>query len=83
MTVIQVMLNPFQKDLGDKNEERSLLFQLEISLASDYCFIATAVSFWDNLGTSVMGGMANAMPEIAQQIKGINLGWIWSVYNLY
>jgi len=34
-------------------------------LASDYFFIATAVSFWD-LGTSVMmGGMApNAMPEI-------------------
>jgi len=35
-------------------------------LASDYFFIATAVSFWDNLGTSVMmGGMApNAMPEL-------------------
>jgi len=44
-------------------------------------FIATAVSFWDNLGTSVrMEGQCHA--EIAQQIKGINLGWIWSVYNL-
>ena len=31
----------------------------------------------------MMGAMApNATPEIAQQIKGINLGWIWSVYNL-
>jgi len=85
MTVIQVMLNPFSKGFkvtpkGTRSDHYYFNWRLAWPLIM---FIATAVSFWDNLGTSVMmGGMApNAMPE-TQQIKGINLGWIWSVYNL-
>ncbi len=87
MTVIQVMLNPFSKGFkvtpkGTRSDHYYFNWRLAWPLI--IVFVATAVSFWDNLGTSVMmGGMApNATPDIAQQIKGINLGWIWSVYNL-
>lgn len=87
MTVIQVMLNPFSKGFkvtlkGTRSDHYYFNWRLAWPLI--IVFVGTAVSFWDNLGTSVMmGGMApNMSPEIAQQIKGINLGWIWSVYNL-
>ena len=87
MTVIQVMLNPFSKGFnvtpkGTRNDR--FYFNWRLAWPLIILFILTAVSLWWNLGTSVMkGAMTTAMtPEIAEQLKGINLGWIWSVYNL-
>lgn len=87
MTVIQVMLNPFSKGFnvtpkGTRNDY--FYFNWRLAWPLILLFILTAVSLWWNLGTSVMrGAMMPAMaPEIAEQLKGINLGWIWSIYNL-
>ncbi len=87
MTVIQVMLNPFSKGFnvtpkGTRNDK--FYFNWRLAWPLIVLFISTAVSLWWNLGISVMrGGMMPGMvPEIAEQLKGINLGWIWSIYNL-
>lgn len=87
MTVIQVMLNPFSKGFnvtpkGTRNDH--FYFNWRLAWPLILLFILTAVSLWWNLGMSVMkGGMTTTMtPEIAEQLRGINLGWIWSVYNL-
>jgi cellulose synthase (UDP-forming) len=47
-------------------------------------FIVTAISLWMNLGTYlIMGTWQPSMPvQVAQQLKGIGLGWVWSAYNL-
>ena len=88
MTVIQVMLNPFSKGFNvTPKGTRSNYFYFNWRLAWPLIilFILTAVSLWWNLGTSIMkGAMTTAAmtPEIAEQLEGINLGWIWSVYNL-
>ncbi|MBD2771026.1 glycosyltransferase family 2 protein [Iningainema tapete] len=87
LTVIQVMLNPFSQGFKvTPKGTRSDRFYFNTSLAIPLIivFIVTAVSFWRNLGMSMMmGAMGSTMtPEIAQQIKGINLGWIWGAYNL-
>jgi cellulose synthase (UDP-forming) len=86
-TVIQVMLNPFSKGFnvtpkGTRNNY--FYFNWRLAWPLVILFILTAVSLWWNLGRSVMrGAMMPAMaPEIAQQLRGINLGWIWSIYNL-
>ena len=87
MTVIQVMLNPFSKGFnvtpkGTRNDY--FYFNWRLAWPLILLFILTAVSLWWNLGMSVMkGAMMPAMsPEIAEQLRGINLGWIWSIYNL-
>lgn len=87
MTVIQVMLNPFSKGFNvTPKGTRSEYFYFNWRLAWPLIllFMLTAVSLWWNLGMSVIkGAMTTTMtPEIAEQLKGINLGWIWSVYNL-
>ncbi len=86
-TVIQVMLNPFSKGFnvtpkGTRND--NFYFNWRLAWPLIVLFIFTAVSLWWNLGISVMrGGMMPGMaPEIAEQLRGINLGWIWSIYNL-
>ncbi len=86
-TVIQVMLNPFSKGFnvtpkGTRND--NFYFNWRLAWPLILLFILTAVSLWWNLGISVMrGAMMPAMaPELAEQLRGINLGWIWSIYNL-
>ncbi len=49
------------------------IFNWNLALPLIILFIATAVSLCINL---------NIVPETTQQITGINLGWLWSVYNL-
>ena len=87
LTVIQVMLNPFSKGFkvtpkGTSSEKFSFNWNLALPLI--VLFVATAVSLWRNLGMCMVKGAwaTTVTPEVAQQIKGIGLGWLWSSYNL-
>jgi len=87
VTVIQVMLNPFSQGFkvtpkGTASDRFSFNWNLALPLI--IIFIATAVSLWRNLGMCAIKGTwaTTVSPEVAQQIKGIGLGWLWSAYNL-
>ncbi len=88
MTVFQVMLHPFGKGFrvtpkGGISDRFMFNWQLAFPLIG--MFIATAIGFWINLGVVTMHGMmgaANVPLEIAEQLKGLNLSLIFSVYNL-
>ncbi|MBD1808554.1 glycosyltransferase [Microcoleus sp. FACHB-SPT15] len=87
VTVIKVMLNPFGKGFkvtpkGGVSDRFSFNWQLAFPLIA--IFIVTAISLWMNLGTYlIMGTWQPSMPvQIAEQLKGIGLGWVWSAYNL-
>ena len=86
-TVIQVMLNPFSKGFrvtpkGTANDRFSFNWHLAWPLL--ILFVATAISLWVNLGICMMQGTwtTTVSPEVAEQAKGLGLGWIWSSYNL-
>ncbi|URD52411.1 glycosyltransferase family 2 protein [Chroococcidiopsis sp. CCNUC1] len=87
LTVIQVMLRPFAKGfkVTPKGQQRDR-FSFNWKLASPLIilFAITAISLWRNLGMSMAKAeWATTVPlEIAQQIRGIGLGWLWSGYNL-
>jgi cellulose synthase (UDP-forming) len=87
LTVIQVMLNPFGRGFqvtpkGTLSDRFSFNWRLAFPLI--VMFGVTAFSLWLNLGRSLlMGAWRPDMPlELANQIKGIGLGWVWSAYNL-
>jgi cellulose synthase (UDP-forming) len=87
LTVIQVMLHPFSKGFnvtpkGTASDRFSFNWGLATPLL--VMFVATAVSLWVNLGICMIKGgwQAEVPPEVAIQVKGIGLGWIWSIYNL-
>ena len=81
LTVIQVMLNPFSKGFkvtpkGTKSDRFSFNWKLASPLL--ILFIFTAISLWSNLCACALAEM-HSSPE---QMHGLNLGWIWSIYNL-
>jgi cellulose synthase (UDP-forming) len=87
VTVVKVMLNPFGKGFkvtpkGGVSDRFSFNWQLAFPLIA--MFVVTAISLWTNLGTYLlMGTWQPSMPlEVAEQLKGIGLGWVWSAYNL-
>ncbi len=87
LTVIQVMLNPFSSGFrvtpkGTQSDRFSFNWNLAAPLIG--LFIATAISLWINLGMCMIKGawQLTVPPEVANQVKGIGLGWIWSTYNL-
>ncbi|WP_347278229.1 glycosyltransferase [Leptolyngbya sp. FACHB-541] len=87
ITVFKVMLNPFGKGFkvtpkGGVSDCFSFNWQLAFPLIA--MFLVTAISLWMNLGTYlIMGTWQPSMPvEVAEQLKGIGLGWVWSAYNL-
>jgi cellulose synthase (UDP-forming) len=86
LTVIQVMLNPFSKGFqvtpkGTVSDRYNFNWSLALPLI--VLFIATAVSFWRNLGMYLMKlSMQSSIPELAQHLEGFSLGWLWSAYNL-
>ena len=87
LTVIQVMLNPFSKGFKvtpKGTSSKSFSFNWNLALPLIILFVATAVSLWRNLGMCMIKGAwaTTVTPEVAQQIKGIGLGWLWSGYNL-
>ncbi len=87
LTVIRVMLNPFSRGFrvtpkGTASNRYSFNWNLALPLIG--LFIATAVSLWVNLGMCMIKGawQQTVSPEVADQVKGIGLGWLWSAYNL-
>ncbi len=87
LTVMQVMLNPFSKGFkvtpkGTASDRYNFNWNLALPLI--LLFIATSVSLWRNLGMSMIKSAwsITVAPEVALQIKGIGLGWLWSAYNL-
>ncbi|MDZ8108768.1 MAG: glycosyltransferase [Nostoc sp. DedQUE12a] len=84
---IQVMIYPFAKGFkvtpkGIVNNSYSFNWNLALPLV--ILFIVNAVTFWRNLGICIYQAWcyATVLPETAQQITGISLGWLWSIYNL-
>ena len=79
ITVTQVMLRPFSKGFkvtpkGTKSDRYSFNWGLAWPLI--VLFLFTAVSLWSNLCACVLAEMHNTLEP------GINIGWIWSAYNL-
>ncbi|HEY9647954.1 MAG TPA: glycosyltransferase [Chroococcidiopsis sp.] len=87
MTVFQAMLNPFSSGFkvtpkGTASDRYSFNWKLALPLLA--LFVATAISLWINFGLCMIKGawQSTVPPEVALQVKGIGLGWIWSTYNL-
>ena len=85
ITVIQVMLNPFSKGFkvtpkGTKSDRFNFNWKLALPLI--ILFVLTGLSLWTNICTCILAEI-NQSPELAAQYKGINLSWIWSIYNLF
>ena len=86
-TVFQVMLHPFGR--GFKVTPKGLVrhsYKFNWSLAWPLVglFVLTAFSLWRNLGMCMVKGtwQTTVAPEVAETVKGVGLGWIWSTYNL-
>jgi cellulose synthase (UDP-forming) len=87
LTVIQVMLNPFSQGFkvtpkGINRERFNFNWNLALPLVA--MFLLTAISLWRNLGMCMLKSdwAREVPPEVAESIRGLNLGWIWSGYNL-
>ena len=84
VTVIQVMLNPFSTGFkvtpkGTKSDRFSFNWKLAFPLLILFGF--TAVSLWSNICACALAAVHDS-PEMAEKMRGLNLGWIWSTYNL-
>jgi len=84
LNTIQVMLRPFSRGFkvtpkGTTSDRYTFNWKLASPLI--ILFIATAISLWRNLGMCIVKG-AWVTSEMSQHLEGINLGWIWSAYNL-
>jgi len=81
-TVLQTMFQPFSKGFnvtpkGTSRDRPNFNWALASPLI--IVFISTAVSLWINLGKCIME-LSNY--EVSDAVKGLNLGWLWSTYNL-
>jgi cellulose synthase (UDP-forming) len=86
-TVLRVMLNPFGRgfNVTPKGQTRShYRFNWNLAWPLVFMFVVTAVSLWRNLGICMIKGawQTTVSPELAQTVKGVGLGWVWSAYNL-
>jgi cellulose synthase (UDP-forming) len=88
ITVIQVMLRPFAKGFnvtpkGTSSDRFSVNWGLAWPLM--LVFGLSAVSLWRNLGMYIVKSnwaSQASSPTVAEQLKGLELGWIWSGFNL-
>ncbi len=84
ITVIQAMLNPFSQgfDVTPKGVKSDrFLFNWKLAFPLLILFIFTAISLWSNIYACIIAAMHES-PAIDQKKLGLNLGWIWSTYNL-
>jgi len=87
LAVIQTLLSPFSK--GFKVTPKGVSsdryhFNWSLAWPLIILFIATAVSFWRNVGFALMSSsqqlqMASGDTKL---VEGMGLAWIWSAYNL-
>ncbi|MBW4551333.1 MAG: cellulose synthase catalytic subunit [Aphanocapsa sp. GSE-SYN-MK-11-07L] len=87
LTVIRVMFNPFSQrfQVTPKGvSQQQFYFNWPLALPLMTLFLLTALSLWRNLGMSMIKGSwaRTVPPEVADSIRGLNIGWIWSSYNL-
>ncbi|MGB3651544.1 MAG: glycosyltransferase family 2 protein, partial [Rivularia sp. (in: cyanobacteria)] len=86
LTVIQVMLNPFSKGFKvtpKGTASNKFYFNWNLALPLIILFIANAVSLWRNLGMCLALLWQQASnPQVVEHFQGLDLGWIWSLYNL-
>ncbi|NDJ15928.1 glycosyltransferase [Myxacorys almedinensis A] len=87
ITVLQVMSNPFGQEFrvtpkGTVSDRFRFNWRLAFPLI--IMFGLTAISLWTNLGYTLLFGSDELMmtAERTDQMRGLNLGWIWSAYNL-
>jgi cellulose synthase (UDP-forming) len=83
LNTIQVMLRPFSRGFnvtpkGTTSDRYTFNWKLASPLI--VLFIATAISLWRNLGMCIF--KSAWVTSESQHLEGINLGWIWSAYNL-
>ncbi|MEM8674263.1 MAG: glycosyltransferase family 2 protein [Cyanobacteria bacterium P01_G01_bin.67] len=84
ITVIQVMFAPFAKgfDVTPKGTKRDrFAFNWQLALPLLILFMLTATSLWSNLCACIVATMEYS-PGMAEEMRGLNLGWVWSAYNL-
>lgn len=90
LTVFQTMIRPFSTGFKVTPKGRSsdrYSFNWNLAWPLIFLFGLTAVSLWQNLGLMVVqqgwlgAGAASATFQI-ELVKGANLGWLWSTYNL-
>lgn len=86
-TVVRVMLNPFSRGFrvtpkGTVSDR--YFFNWNLAMPLVVLFGVTAVSLWFNLGLCMIKGdwQQTVSPEVADQVRGLGLGWLWSAYNL-
>jgi cellulose synthase (UDP-forming) len=82
-TVLRTMVRPF--DRGFKvtpkgTQSDRLQFQWRLALPLLVLFGLTAISLWRNLGNCLMA--LSSYESATAPIKGLDLGWLWSAYNL-
>ncbi|MGF1675792.1 MAG: glycosyltransferase, partial [Rivularia sp. (in: cyanobacteria)] len=86
LTVIKVMLNPFSKGFKvtpKGNANNKFYFNWNLAIPLIILFIGNAISLWRNLGMCLaLLWQQTTTPEIVQHFQGLDLGWIWSIYNL-
>jgi cellulose synthase (UDP-forming) len=87
LTVIQALLAPFAsgfKVTPKGTASDRFFFNWNLAWPLLLLFGLTAISLWLNLGICMIKGawQTTVTPEVAQQVKGVGLGWIWSLYNL-
>ncbi len=86
LTVIQVMLNPFSKGFKvtpKGTASNKFYFNWNLALPLIILFIANAVSLWRNLGMCLaLLWQQSSTPQVVEHFQGLDLGWIWSLYNL-
>jgi cellulose synthase (UDP-forming) len=87
ITVVQVLFRPFAKGFkvtpkGTLTNRYSFNWRLAAPLV--VLFLLTAISLWRNLGLWMVKSwwQTTVAPEVAEQIKGLGMGWFWSAYNL-
>lgn len=86
-TVLQVMINPFGR--GFKVTPKGIIrdrykFNWRLAWPLVLLFLATALSVWRNLGMCMVKAdwQGTVSVELADSVKGVGLGWLWSAYNL-
>ncbi|MBE9164778.1 MULTISPECIES: glycosyltransferase family 2 protein [Microcoleaceae] len=87
VTVVSAMVKPFDK--GFKVTPKGIAsdrfnFNWNLGWPLIVLFAATAFSLWHNLNINLVRNWSSVqtVSETADLLKGVSLGWIWSVYNL-